>query len=398
MARLHPVKESSGSISNKTNLCFALDITVQELDDALSINPESRYSQSTILKKDGSDRVVNNPHYLIRKIQRRINKRIFSNQDVISWPDHIFGSIPNDELDDGPAAIKDYVNCCRQHCGARSVITIDIKDFFDNISRSLVLDIFEGFLSYPKDVAEILTDICCKGGRIVQGALTSSYIASLCLWRLEGDVVKRLGYKSLVYTRLVDDINISSKIWKYDFSYAAGLVEDMLREADLPINSSKTRVQYSSIDPMLVHGLRVDFPEPRLPPDEPRRIRANVKDLELRAATPGYRASRAYRKDFNRCLGRLNKLGRVNHQQHKPLLKRVARIKPLPSHMDIERAERLITRLERDALKPGYMETIWFYKRFNVASQRLVILKRSFPKTAEDFRNRINRIKPLWNE
>ncbi len=392
--KLNPIKEAPGSISSIAGLCEALDISQVELNEALALPAEERYRRREVPKKDGSIRVVHNPHYLVRKIQRRINKRIFSDSNIISWPDHIFGSIPNDELSESAAADKDYVNCARQHCGAKSVLTLDIRDFFDNIHREQVFGIFSKFLKYSKTVSDVLADICCKDGAIVQGALTSSYIATLCLYESEGNLVRRLRYKNLVYTRFVDDITISSKVANYDFNYALSLAEDMLNGAGLPINSQKTKIQYVSMRPLIVHGLRVDFDQPRLPPDEPRRIRAAVKNLELLAAGPGYRASHAYRKDFNRCMGRVNKLGRVGHSQHFVLLNRLRKILPLPSHMDIERVEKIIARLKKDMGRPNYSETYWFKKRYYAASERLGILKRSFPKKADELRKELKEIRP----
>lgn len=394
VVRLHPEKVANSSISSIANLCYALDISAEELANARALSAESRYSPSVVPKKDGSERVVHNPHHLIRKIQRRINKRIFSNRDIIAWPDHVFGSIPNDDLSISPAAEKDYVNCARQHCGAKSVLSVDIKDFFDNIHFEQVAEIFQNFLKYPEDVSNALADVCCKGSNVVQGALTSSYIATLCLFAVEGDLVKRLRHKGLVYTRLVDDITISSKIANYDFGFALKQVEQMLHSADLPLNDGKTRLQYASMKPLIVHGLRIDFAQPRLPPDEPRKIRASVRNLELMAGSPGYRASRAYRRDFNRCMGRVNKLGRVGHSQHTDLLKRVQCVLPLPSHKDIERAERQVARLEQDYSKPNYRNSYWFYKRYYVAMERLGILRRSFPKKASELNKRLVIMRP----
>lgn len=373
-----------------------MDISEIELTAARSLSVEERYAKGEVRKKDGSARFVYNPHHLIRKIQRRINRRIFSNSNVISWPDHIFGSVPNTEDEDESLNLaKDYVSCARQHCGSKSILSVDVKDFFNNIHQEKVFDIFSKFLQYPAEVSEALADVCCRDGNVVQGALTSSYIASLCLYQVEGDIVKRLSHKGLVYTRLVDDITISSKTYLYDFDHTLGQVRRMLEDSDLPINLEKTKIQYASTQPLLVHGLRVDFPEPRLPPDEPKRIRAAVKNLELLAATPGYRASRSYRKDFNRCMGRVNKLQRVKHSQHQYLVARLQKILPLPSHKDIERAELLVARLEKDFQKPNYSISYWFYRRYHVASERLSILNRSFQVKAGELRKRLQKIKPL---
>ncbi|WP_315531634.1 reverse transcriptase family protein [Delftia acidovorans] len=392
--RLNPEKASKGAIATIGALCSALNITRSEIRHALSLSASERYQEQIIPKTNGADRTVNNPHHLIRKIQRRINKRIFSNPHVILWPDHVFGSIPNDDLSISPAADKDYVNCARQHCSSKSILSVDIKDFFDNIHKKRVKEIFSEFLKFGPEVSEVLANLCCREDHVVQGALTSSYIATLCLYSNEGLIVEKLRHKGLRYTRLVDDITISSPIAQYDFSFALRQVERMLDEVGLPLNTNKTKIQNAGMKPLIVHGLRVDFNQPRLPPDEPRRIRAAVKNLELLASTPGYRASRAYRRDFNRCLGRVNKLDRVGHVQHKTLLERLRRILPLPSHKDIERAEQQVARLQKDSVKTGYQDTYWFHKRWHVASQRLGILKRSFPNKALELRVKLRVLYP----
>ena len=107
---------------------------------------------------------------------------------------------------------KDYISCARLHCSSKSILTIDIKDFFDNVHEVHVKEVFKDFLKYSDDVSSVLADICCMNSHLVQGALTSSYIASLVLFDIEGDLVKKLERKNLVYTRLVDDMNVSSKV------------------------------------------------------------------------------------------------------------------------------------------------------------------------------------------
>jgi RNA-directed DNA polymerase len=392
--RYDPVKIASGSIANLDSLCSALDITRVELDAALRIPGHERYSSSSTPKKDGSIRVVHNPHYLIRKIQRRINRRIFSSGDVIAWPDHIFGSIPNQSSESGGVVGKDYISCAQFHCEAKSVFTLDIKDFFDNVHQFHVKDVFLNFLKYDESVASALSDICCFESHLVQGALTSSYIACLCLYDVEGKIVEKLKRKNLVYTRLVDDINVSSKISDYDFSYAQSLIEGMLSEKGLPINRDKTSVQHISTKPLTVHGLRIAFKQPRLPSEEVRKIRAAVQNIERLSTERDYRTTHAYRKDFNRCMGRVNKLSRVGHKQHLPLLARLKKVFPLPSKKDIDRAKTIVGKLERDSAKKR--DTYWYWRRFYLAHERLTILMRSFPLVATELREKLKALKPRY--
>lgn len=395
MTVLNPKKVSTESIVSEENLCAALDISVDELTFAKNLPEEEKYQASSVEKSDGTFRKIFNPDFRIRKIQRRLNKRIFSNAKVILWPDHLYGSVPNQVNENHEWVNKDYVSCAARHCGAKSILKMDIKDFFDNIHRVFVYDIFSNFLKYGHEVSEVLSKLCCMHHHVVQGALTSSYIASLVLHDVEGYVVEKLQRKNLVYTRLVDDITISSKISNYDFSYALDLVKNMLSQKELPLNQRKTKVQYTSSEPLTVHGLRVAFKQPRLPSDEVARIRTAVRNIETLASECGYRTTHAYRHDFNRCMGRVNKLSRVNHEKHESLKDRLVKVYPLPSKKDIERAKKIVARLEKDY--PAKRDTYWYNRRFHSAHEKLNIVQRSFPCVAKMLRRKIRSLRPDYD-
>jgi len=396
MVQLNPKKVSTGSISSIENLCSALSVSLQEIYGALSLSDEEKYTVSQTPKSDGSVRLVYNPHYLLRKIQRRINKRVFSRLSIVQWPDHLFGSVPNQRDSKNQSMInKDYVSCAAKHCGAKSLLKVDVKDFFDNIHKDIVLDIFENFMKFDRETSELLAEICCFRSHVIQGALTSSYLASLCLYDVEGAVVERLMRKGLVYTRLVDDITVSSKISNYDFSYSLDIVRAMLTSKELPLNIAKTRSIYVSSEPLTVHGLRVAFPEPRLPSGEVSRIRAAVKNIENLASERGYRTTHAYRHDFNRCMGRVNKLVRVGHSRYGSLLGRLKKLFAVPSKKDIERPNALIERLMRDCSTKR--STYWYAKRYYKLQERLIVLKRSFPATTKEIRKSLKGLQPDYD-
>jgi len=252
------------------------------------------------------------------------------------------------------------------------------------------------FFSYPETVSDILSNICCKGDTLVQGALTSSYIASLCLWDLEPSLVSRLKRKQLIYTRLVDDITVSSKVSNFQFDMTIDHIKLMLQEKDLPINNQKTKVAYTSIEPLMVHGMRVNFKEPRYPSDEVKKLRSAVNNIQKLASEPGYRVTFAYRKDFNRCMGRVNKLKRVQHEKHQNLINKLLKILPMPSIKDLKRCKTSVKRLENDfTLKK---DTYWYRKRFYTVHDRINVLQRTYDKTAINLRFRMRRITPKYEE
>lgn len=383
-------------INSQDKLQQILGLTRSDFERAALLSEHEKYSPKEVAKSSGTTRIVYRPHPYIRKIQQKINKRIFRDHNVIQWPDHLFGSIRNQFDDQNEIKSKDYVACAGQHPNAKSILKADIKDFFDNISDFRVSQIYTEFLNVDFDIAELLTDITCFEGHLVQGALTSSYIAALVLHDVEDDVVRRLRYKRIRYTRYVDDITVSSLKSDYSFDLEFKLINDMLSQKDLALNVDKTRIQTISTEPLSAHGLRISFDKPRLPAQEVARIRAAVKNIENLALEPNFRTSLAYRRDYNRCLGRVNKLKRLENPKHGALLRRLLRIRPLPSYKDVSSTWIRIKKLEQDFadLKTTYR----YEKRYNVTIERITLIDRRFKSSARSMRARLLQLVPLRDD
>lgn len=378
-------------ISNVDNFCVALKISRKDLDELVKLNDDDKYTdpKKPAFKKNGQKRLVKCPTSAIRKVQSRINSRIFN--EIIQWPEFIFGSVPNDY--DGDFEIKrDYVTCASLHCEAKSLLKVDISDFFSNVHEDFVCDLFKNFFKYDDELCYYLVRICCYKGALVQGALTSSYIASLILWDVEYSVVKRLERWKLVYTRLVDDITVSSKVAKYNFDIAEHHIREMLINKDLPVNAEKTKITYSSSSPLMVHGLRVSFKTPRLPADEVRKIRAAVQSLERLYNEPNYNTSFSYRKDYQRCIGRVNKLARVKHEKHKSLMRRLKKIRPNPSIIDVKISNKILAKLKRDY--PTKCAKYWYARQYWKLIDRINFINPPFKHDAKKLRAEAKKIKP----
>lgn len=402
LAPQKPTLKTDKKIASLANLLTALGLDESELLSALSMTYLERYTPKKVPKSSGGERTVHIPHPLIKKIQRRINNRIFSK--IVIWPYYLFGSVPSeiDVLYENELLKRDYISCAQQHCKAKSILKYDIENFFDHIHYDLVYEIFTKFFKYDHEVSRILSDLCCidgeEGNHIVQGAPTSSYLACLCLWDVECNIIKRLERKNLVYTRLVDDITVSSKIHDYNFENAKKTIEDMIHGKDFPINKEKSRTFNISNEPLSVHGLRVNFNTPRLPSDEVGRIRASVKNIELRAATNNFRTSKAYRKAFERCLGRVHKLARVGHEAHIKLKERLRKIKPLPSQKDVNKVKHYVDRLEVIA-KTG-CDNIKYSRSYHITMYYLNIVYRTekYRPLVSELRARLHAIAPSKEE
>lgn len=386
----------AGPIRDKKHLAQVLDINESLLDRVLAIPSKKRYRKPAreILKSDGQPRKIFNPISELRLIQRRINRRI--NRQCVRWPEFLYGSIPNSELN----GCRDYVACAQKHCDSKSLLKMDISDFFDNIHRHHVKKIFRNLFRYNEEVSEILTEICCYNDRLVQGALTSSYLAMLVLWDLETTVVTKLSRARLVYTRLIDDITISSPNHNYDFRGAQKLIEDMLIEKGLPTNSRKSKIHRLSTSSLAVHGLTVSFKTPTYSKEEVKKIRAAVHQLKIRAIKLKETKSLSYRKDYFRVLGRVNKLSRVKHDKHKRLVKilRDDDVKPRPSQYDIKSAEARYEKIKSNFAAQS--KQYQFYKRYNYLKSLLYFIKNEgeneYKSFAESILSEIKKYEPKF--
>jgi len=386
-------KYRSGPIKDLDQLASTLSYPLNELNTLLSTPDDKRYSDPSqpAYKKDGSIRKIKNPSADFRRVQGRINHRIF--KQGIEWPSYLFGSIPKESA----GRETDYIECARRHVEAKSICKIDITNFFDNIHEAFVYEMFLDLFRFPEPVAKALTNLCCYNKSLVQGARTSSYIATLILWKEEGLVVERLSRKNLEYTRLIDDITVSSKISNYNFDVPKKHIENMLLEIDLPVNEDKFKIQYTSMTPLEVHGVRVTYSKPSFSKSEMMNIKAAVHHLEVLVKTPNTRTEMWYRKDYNRCMGRVNKLARVKSPRHKKLVKKLKAIRPLPSLKDLNYSKIRLKNLKEDFKNSKKRASYSYYKRYFLLMNRTNLIKLTYPDKAKDLRGELYEIKPLYN-
>lgn len=111
---------------------MALGKEKSELLDVAHLQDEQkyRYPKTDVYKKDGTRRNIMTPVLELRSIQHRINQNIFKKS--FSWPSYLFGSIPKSEVAETP---QDYIEAAQIHCGAKTICSLDISDFFDNFIR-----------------------------------------------------------------------------------------------------------------------------------------------------------------------------------------------------------------------------------------------------------------------
>lgn len=188
-----------------------------------------------LINVKGKDRTVYEPKHDLKKLQKRINHRIF---EKVQYPVYLQGGIKD------PSNKRDYVENAKIHCerDPNIIISIDIKSFYDNIKSDYVFNVYKIFFNFPDEVSEILTKLTTFKNKVPQGACTSSYLANLIFFNTEYSLVSKFRSTGICYTRLLDDVTLSSNKFLSEEKISSSIkdVVAMFRKYKLKHNNKKT--------------------------------------------------------------------------------------------------------------------------------------------------------------
>lgn len=265
------------------------------------------YSSFTVPKKDGTERTIQAPKSELKRIQRRINSRIF---ELCQFPHFMQGSIRDVNQP------RDFVRNAQAHSKASTVIAADIEKFYPSVRPGHVTDIFKYFFAFSDDVTKVLVSITTLGGELPQGAPTSSYVANLVFYDDEPRLVADFHRINLTYTRLIDDITVSSssKLSTQRRSWVVNKIRGMVSGKGFRLHKGKLSVRDtgSAGAKVYVTGLWIDRGHPRLSPDFCNRVRSMVYRCKK-----GYESGHQNEPDFhsshNTASGRVALMTRLGH-------------------------------------------------------------------------------------
>jgi len=223
-----------------------------------------RYRRFRMPKRLGGFREINVPTPLLLAIQQWILRNILYKLPV-STVAH--GGVPG----------RSIISNATMHLGARSVLKVDLKSFFDTVLLPRGIAIFES-AGYSPRLSKSLALLCFEGGRLPQGAPTSPALANLSAISLDGRLNALAKKFELNYTRYVDDLTFSGRsIGTAFIAIVRGIVED----AGFIVNSDKTRLMRGR-SPKFVTGLAVGGDRVRVPRAFKREVRNKAFQLAKR--------------------------------------------------------------------------------------------------------------------
>lgn len=211
---------------------------------------------------------------------------------------------PNSYAYQRGVSVKD---CAKVHAGARWLVKLDLKDFFNSFDERRVTKIFR--MTGTDEVtsvklAKLCTRIPSSGhprggaglGYLPQGASTSGMLANLASHNLDRSLTGLAYRQQLRYTRYSDDITFSSPA---KFQRAAGeqvirAARDHIARNNFVMNEKKTRICPPG-SRLMVLGLLVDSEQVRLTASFKKTLNWHVYGCK-RFGIPQYSRSQGFLK------------------------------------------------------------------------------------------------------
>lgn len=222
-------------IDNLVVLFKALNLTLNDVKMLFYSNNRRAflYRNVEISKKNGGIRVLNVPNDKLKSIQSAINRVILSKFNISRYAT-------------GFVKGKGICDNAIPHIKAKTLMKIDIKDFFPSINFYQVFKQFL-FFGYGKKVSNVLARICVDANmKLPQGAPTSPALSNLICLKLDARISAYCEKKSLIFTRYADDITISSnsKLSKNEILKIKNIISVILLDEGFVMNQQKFHYFY----------------------------------------------------------------------------------------------------------------------------------------------------------
>ncbi|WP_083708195.1 reverse transcriptase family protein [Janthinobacterium sp. TND4EL3] len=382
MAGSHKIYYSGAPIGSVAVLAKALDISEGRL---LKIaNNVGNYYISFEKPVKGKMRSLSEPILLLKILQKRILNRIFCH---IKFPHYLHGGIKATNP-------RDFHSNASAHLGAEVAITLDIKSFFPNVTSMVVENSFLRLFQFPDEVATVLAKLTMLNNQLPQGAPTSSCISNIILFDREYKIAANLEAQGFQYTRLIDDITISSKkkISSERVSKVIDIIAKMLGHYGLKIHPDKTHVRSKGnpLDLMTITGLWINRGSPKLDRKKCFEISCEVIQLKREALKNGVNEVK-YHTRYSSVAGKVALLERLNHSRATRLKLILDTILPTYNNYDVAKVANLVSKFcknQRDSNSIGYL------KKFYQLQHAVSIVKRTHVPTAKSLQALLNIRRP----
>lgn len=192
------------NVKKATDLCVLLNERFEDLE--VLINQPS-YNSFSIPKKSGGQRSISAPEKKLLRVQKKLNRYLQLVYLGIR-PTNVHGfvlQVANSNIQ------ANIVENAKHHVGKKSVLNIDLEDFFPSISARKVKELLmsEPF-NFSEDMAIVIALLTTHKGRLPQGAPTSPVLSNFVCVSLDKAMQEWANKFQVNYSRYADDITFSS--------------------------------------------------------------------------------------------------------------------------------------------------------------------------------------------
>lgn len=233
---------------------------------------DSQYRTFTI-KKGTKRRKIEAPKVGLKIFQSWIGNNL---SRALNFPECVFGFIPE---------MNGVFEAANVHCESEWVYSLDLRDFFNNISREKVKSELID-LGYSAHSSELITIFCTYQGRLPQGSPASPILSNIVFKNTDSLLLRKSKDLDIKYTRYADDL-VFSGINPMPAELPE-IIKEILLDEGWTIAEEKEHIS-SLPNRLKVHGLLVHGEKPRLTKGYRNRIRAykhlmnsgKIKDADL---------------------------------------------------------------------------------------------------------------------
>lgn len=231
------------SVSNRRELAFLLRVPLQTLTDLLYFKSDKeKYYTFSIPKKSGGRRVIVAPNEPLKTIQKNLASILSDDYEEIKSEQKRQLQIAHGFLHQ-----KNILTNADIHRNKRFVLNLDLKNFFDSFHFGRVRGYFlkNRYFLLNKDIATLVAQLACYGGKLPQGAPSSPIITNLICSIFDYRIWKIARKYHLDYTRYADDLSFSTnekRFIKKKTDFLNNVITE-IEQSGFALNISKTRFQ-----------------------------------------------------------------------------------------------------------------------------------------------------------
>jgi RNA-directed DNA polymerase len=232
------IKEKFRSVENIDEFVFFLNteinpndisITKTQIESFISFRQDA-YKSYFIPKKKSGIRRIDAPIYTLKNVQRKIQCLL----ELFYEPkDAIHGFVKN----------RSIISNAECHVGKKSLLNIDVRDFFPSIKKNRVQAVLElPPFKFNPIIAHAISGICTYYDALPQGAPTSPILSNIICQRLDRKLVQFAREERLYYTRYADDLSFSSYRSNLNLESLTIKITQILKKEGFLANENKIRL------------------------------------------------------------------------------------------------------------------------------------------------------------